>query len=604
MTSRRQQRQEQYDHLLPFIQEAADEYYGGNLDRGFRHWAFATVFALGPDIQGNDIVKYTAIDGSDDFEIDGYFIPEADDDSVVNLFQSKYRQPGTTMGAGELAKFLNSPIRIASPGEVAHSHNEETKALHDHLIELLRPNPTPSSINLVWATSGTLSAAARRHIDENRSRRIILQLGDNPVEITVTLQCWDLDSLYEEHRKQQESDDTTNSCDHEFRLEPGTYHETGVNAEYPTLYMTVPVTQIIDVFARHNYKIFGWNPRGPLGNKVNQSIKRTLLDEIDRKRFHLLNNGITAICDSWRLDGNTLSVKDFQIVNGCQTTVTLWDVRAELRNDPGVMVTVKLTSCPPHFWKTIALYTNRQTPLRAEDFTSNDQIQGKLQRQFAEMTPPWFYEIKRGEWSKMLGGPSVRNTYQEESGRVYRKLTSKEVAQAVVAFAGFPGEAKDKIRNFLNKEPLSPIAREEAFSYDKIYTEDVAAPQLFLPALIQRYVWQQVSQDKDSHSWLDYARYHLVWLIGETLREHYRLESSLFPASRAATVAMTIDDWFKPLYDVAVVAIQNTVQGSDRGGQFREFFRSAANYRSIETNLHGALRLASNFGNPTANLPA
>ena len=29
-----------------------------------------------------------------------------------------------------------------------------------------------------------------------------------------------------------------------------------------------------------------------------------------------------------------------------------------------------------------------------------------------------------------------------------------------VAFAGFPGEAKDKIRNFLNKESVSSIARE------------------------------------------------------------------------------------------------------------------------------------------------
>ena len=87
MTARRQQSQDWYDHILSFIQEAAEEYYGGNLDRGFRHWAFATVFGVGHDIQGNDIVDYTAIDGSDDFEIDGYFIPESDDESVVHLFQ-------------------------------------------------------------------------------------------------------------------------------------------------------------------------------------------------------------------------------------------------------------------------------------------------------------------------------------------------------------------------------------------------------------------------------------------------------------------------------------------------------------------------------------
>ena len=105
MTSRRQAAQDRYDHILPFIQEAADEYYGGNLDDGFRHWAFATTLTVGHDVQGNDIVEYTAIDGSDDFEVDGYFIPESDDDSVVHIFQSKRREPGTTMSARDFGSF-------------------------------------------------------------------------------------------------------------------------------------------------------------------------------------------------------------------------------------------------------------------------------------------------------------------------------------------------------------------------------------------------------------------------------------------------------------------------------------------------------------------
>ena len=137
MTSRRELARDRYDHIFPFIQEAANEYYGGNLDRGFRHWAFATVFTVGHDIQGNDIVEYTAIDGSDDFEIDGYFVPESDDDSVVHLFQSKHRQPETTMGPRELAAFLNAPNRVLNANEVAASNNEETNPLHDQRKSLL-----------------------------------------------------------------------------------------------------------------------------------------------------------------------------------------------------------------------------------------------------------------------------------------------------------------------------------------------------------------------------------------------------------------------------------------------------------------------------------
>ena len=421
--------------------------------------------------------------------------------------------------------------------------------------------------------------------------------------MTVTLEKLG-SNLHEHHINQQTSDDRTAKCDCDFKLEHGTYHETSVNAEYRTLYMTVPVHQIIDVFARHNYKIFQLNPRGPLGNSVNTSIKRTLLDEIERKRFHLLNNGLTAICDSYRLDGNDLSVRNFQIVNGCQTTVTLWDARAAIRNDPSVLVTVALTECPSHFSERISFTTNRQTPLRAEDFTSNDAVQIRLQQEFAKINPPWFYEVKRGEWSKMLGGANAKEVYREQGGKGFRKLTIKEVAQAVLSFSGAPGEAKDKIRDFLDKKEVPTYGREGMVSYANIYTPTVSAAQLLLPAVIQRKVWKQVNEDKHNEEWLEYARpYRLVgWRTAHL--NHYQLSGSLFPSNRSLEVAAQIDDWFNVLYDIAVHTVRSTIEDSSGGGQYREFFRAARNYRTIESNLQSALRFASRFGNPMESLPA
>ena len=605
MTSRRQTARDRYDHILPFIEEAAEEYYGGNLDRGFRHWSFATYFLEGHDVQGNDIVEATVIDGSDDFEVDGYFIPESDDDSVVHLFQSKRREPGTTMGPREFAAFLNAPNRLLNANEVAACRNDETKALHDELIKRLSSRDRPCSINLVWVTSGTLSDAARRNAETNQSRKLTAEINGNPIEIDVTLECLDLADLHERHTNHQNSDDATIPCDFTFHLEPGTYHETGKGTDYRTLSMTVPVSQIIEVFARHSYRLFRLNPRGPLGNKVNNEIKRTLNDQTERRRFHLLNNGITAICDSYRPVDDQLVVQNFQIINGCQTTVTIWNVRAVIRQDPSVLVTVKLTECPEHFAQAIARTTNSQTALRAEDFTSNDAVQIRLQREFSDMRPPWFYQIKRGEWDKMIGGTSAKEPYRE-AGREYRKLTSKEVAQAVVSFAGFPGEAKDNIRSFLNKVRIAVIAREADFSYETIYTDNVDAAQLLLPAVMQRRVWKQVTLDKGNEPWLEYARFHIVWLIADILREHYSIESRLFPAHRAAVVSDQIDDWFAPIYGVALAAIRNALQESERREEFtgyREFFRTPNNYRMIESNLHGALQLASNFGDPFSNLP-
>ena len=221
------------------------------------------------------------------------------------------------------------------------------------------------------------------------------------------------------------------------------------------------------------------------------------------------------------------------------------------------------------------------------------------------MNPPWFYQVKRGEWQKMLGGPTEKERYRDAAGG-YRQLNSREVAQAVVSFAGFPGEAKDKIRNFLNKESVSSIARESEFSYAGIYTDSVSAPQLLLPAMIQRKVWKQVAADKAAADWLDYARFHIVWLIGDILREHYQQRDHLFPSSRASLVSAQIDNWFDPIYQIAVAAIRSSIEpirNSDQYPGHREFFRTAANYRTMESNLRNAIQLASNFGNPTANLP-
>ena len=276
------------------------------------------------------------------------------------------------------------------------------------------------------------------------------------------------------------------------------------------------------------------------------------------------------------------------------------------RGDESVLITVKLTECPSHFAPTIAKATNSQTALRAEDFTSNEEVQIRLQREFLQMSPPWFYQIKRGEWSKMMSR-NEREAFRAPEGG-FRQLNSKDVAQAVVAFAGFPGEAKDKIRDFLNKDSVSSIAKESEFNYSQIYTSSASASQFLLPAIIQRRVKTQVNLNKSQEAWLDYARFHIVWLIGDILRTHYNLSGGhMFSASRATVLVTHLDEWFDAVYNIAVVAIRNARQEAENKGQFsgyREFFRTAANYRTIESNVRGALQLASSLvANPLANLP-
>jgi hypothetical protein len=120
-------------------------------------------------------------------------------------------------------------------------------------------------------------------------------------------------------------------------------------------------------------------------------------------------------------------------------------------------------------------------------------------------------------------------------------------------------------------------------------------------------VHHQVNVDKDRYPGLEYARLHLIWLIGEILREHYDIRTNLFPTNKAGVITENLGEWFKPIYDIALVAINDALQSLQEKDEFtgyRELFRTASNYRLIQSNLRNALRLSANFGDPLAKLPA
>ena len=76
---------DRYDRISDYVGQYARKYYGGAQEQGFRHWAFAELF-LEHDLSDTDIVTYTAIDGPDDLEVDGYYVEDAEEDKVIHLF--------------------------------------------------------------------------------------------------------------------------------------------------------------------------------------------------------------------------------------------------------------------------------------------------------------------------------------------------------------------------------------------------------------------------------------------------------------------------------------------------------------------------------------
>src|SRR5205814_1567911 len=80
---------------------------------------------------------------------------------------------------------------------------------------------------------------------------------------------------------------------------------------------------------------------GARKGSINAGIKTTLSTPDDRRNFWAYNNGITFLCDSFALKGkerSSISLTNFSIVNGCQTTVSIAEGSNAASQDVSVLV--------------------------------------------------------------------------------------------------------------------------------------------------------------------------------------------------------------------------------------------------------------------------
>ena len=117
--------------------------------------------------------------------------------------------------------------------------------------------------------------------------------------------------------------------------------------------------------------IFNENVRSFLGenNDVNSKIIKTLQSDEIRDRFSILNNGVTIVSPDVRVQSDSISMNNYQIVNGCQTSHVLFRNRECL--DDNTMLTVKVIEAEhPNVVNQIVEATNNQSYVADEKFLS------------------------------------------------------------------------------------------------------------------------------------------------------------------------------------------------------------------------------------------
>lgn len=128
-------------------------------------------------------------------------------------------------------------------------------------------------------------------------------------------------------------------------------------------------------------------------NSVNIEIQETIGDKEKQSRFAILNNGITIIAKEIRTEGDKISIFDYQIVNGCQTSHVLFDNFSKL--EPTSFVLAKIIRVENDEILDEIVYTsNRQTEVKYEAFTSANRFHKLLQEYYNSVDAKYrlFYE--------------------------------------------------------------------------------------------------------------------------------------------------------------------------------------------------------------------
>ncbi|BAU26051.1 AIPR protein [Aneurinibacillus soli] len=164
--------------------------------------------------------------------------------------------------------------------------------------------------------------------------------------------------------------------------------------------------------------------QGP-NNNVNKEICETLTDKDLKAKFILLNNGVTIVAKHLKsLGSNAFEMRDFQIVNGCQTSNEVFNAKETISE---VLIPVKIIhTTDPDLISMIVRATNRQTPVPEEAFIALEKYHKRLQTLFdtysREMPISLHYERRSGELN-----------FQEKTLLSYQQVNLHSLIRAVTS---------------------------------------------------------------------------------------------------------------------------------------------------------------------------
>ena len=223
--------------------------------------------------------------------------------------------------------------------------------------------------------------------------------------------------------------------------------------EYCTYLAFFPGALLASLYGKYGPRLLEKNVRSFLQakGKINKGIRTTILNE--PHRFLAYNNGISATAQEIKVEQRSKGLhllkwaRDFQIVNGGQTTASIYHAfRKDHADLSKLVIQVKLTvlNDPKKidvFVPLISRYANSQNKVNAADFSANHPYHITLEELSRTTWAPaasgterqthWYYERARGSYlddKSRQGTPSKIRAF-ESLNPLRQKFTKTDLAK-------------------------------------------------------------------------------------------------------------------------------------------------------------------------------
>lgn len=267
----------------------------------------------------------------------------------------------------------------------------------------------------------------------------------------------------------------------------------------------LPANILSDLYRRYSSRLLEKNVRSFLQFKgANKGIRETI--RLSPEKFIAFNNGITITSKAKEIeskDGKMFikSLTDFQIVNGGQTTASIYFTQKDGFSIEKVKIMAKINVARDvteegldSLISDISRYSNSQTKVSNVDLSSRSPQLNKIKALSESIITPsgrkWFFEKSRGEFNtKLRIAGSNKARIEKEYPKNYR-FSKEQLGKYFTAWGDQPYVVKkggEKVFRYFLEEISGELRGKKAVNVNRDFYEDLISKIILFTQLEKIY---------------------------------------------------------------------------------------------------------------------